>query len=92
MWHGVCHRDPKLKPKIKNCVYEGQPKPLEIESVRELREWCPHMIPDDWQEGDEINLCCDGAQVRFARRITFCKISNTFISVDQGSNQWRDRR
>lgn len=54
-----------MKSKIKNCAYEGKPKVLESEGVRELRDWCPHLFPANWTTGQEIQVCCDHGQVNF---------------------------
>lgn len=44
--------------KIKNCVYNGPPKPLNSTGVEVLRDHCPHLV-----NGDQTLTCCDNEQI-----------------------------
>lgn len=64
VWHSVCHRSKNTgKSVVKNCAYDGPAKSLNSVGVEMLREWCPHMIPENYVEGQEVRTCCDVEQV-----------------------------
>jgi hypothetical protein len=67
VWYGICERTHNGE-KIKNCEYNGPPKALNETAVHALRQWCSHLIPEDYSSKNlSVNTCCDYAQVR--RRI-----------------------
>lgn len=61
VWHGICYQ----KDKIKNCAYDGPPKVLNESGVVALKEWCSHLLPQNYADGQDVLTCCDNAQVRF---------------------------
>lgn len=63
VWYGVCHRNATHKAKIKNCAYDGPAKVLDELGIAKLKQWCPHLIPENYQEGDELLTCCNIDQV-----------------------------
>lgn len=60
VWYGKCYEEDK----IKNCAYDGPAKPLDASGVEELKQWCSHLLPQDYTEGQDVLTCCDSAQVR----------------------------
>jgi Niemann-Pick C1 protein len=55
----VCVSDP---PK-KNCAYNGSALPLDDEGVEELKQWCSHLLPNDYPANSNVSTCCDIEQV-----------------------------
>jgi hypothetical protein len=56
----VCFRGDKNK----NCAYNGSAKPLNQSGVEALKQWCSHLLPNNYAEGDEVSTCCDKEQVK----------------------------
>ena len=64
VWYGICDRIPSGSAfKIKNCLYNGAPKALNESGIHALSEWCPHLLPKNYANGDNVYTCCDNAQV-----------------------------
>lgn len=63
VWYGVCYK----ADKIKNCAYDGPPKALNASGVDDLKQWCSHLLPQNYVYGQEVKLCCDNTQVRDLR-------------------------
>lgn len=62
VWHGVCYQNPNDQ-KLKNCAYNGPPKALNASGVDELKQWCSHLLPQNYADGQSVSTCCDMAQV-----------------------------
>lgn len=60
MWYGHCYNEEK----IKNCAYDGPPKALNESGVDALKQWCSHLLPQNYTDGQDVKTCCDNAQVR----------------------------
>jgi hypothetical protein len=60
VWYGVCNREGK----IKNCPYDGKAKELNETGIDALKQWCSHLLPSDYSEGQKVFTCCDNEQVR----------------------------
>jgi hypothetical protein len=66
VWYGICDRvHVNGAVKIKNCAYNGPAKVLNSSGVGALKEWCSHLLPNGYEEGDNVYTCCDNEQVKF---------------------------
>ena len=59
VWRGICYDEDKTK----NCAYDGPAKALNASGVEALKEWCSHLLPQNYTEGQDVFTCCDNAQV-----------------------------
>lgn len=62
VWYGVCHHNATVKTKKNNCAYDGPPKALDSSGIERLRQWCPHLVP---QNDQDVVTCCDNVQVKY---------------------------
>lgn len=60
VWHGVCLRGDK----VKNCAYDGPPIALNASGVDALKQWCSHLLPQNYTDGQDVKVCCDNEQVK----------------------------
>lgn len=58
VWRGVCYKEDK----IKNCAYTGAALPLDKAGVDSLKQWCSHLLPQNYTEGQDVLTCCDNEQ------------------------------
>ncbi|CRL00931.1 CLUMA_CG014455, isoform A, partial [Clunio marinus] len=60
IWYGVCNQEGK----IKNCFYNETAKALNETGVEALKQWCSHLLPSNYKEGQEVFTCCDNEQLK----------------------------
>lgn len=60
MWRGICYEGDSTK----NCAYEGKAIALDAEGVTALKQWCSHLLPANYTDGQDVLTCCDNKQVR----------------------------
>lgn len=68
IWRGICEGEKK------NCAYNGTALPLNDTGVKELKEWCSHLLPNDYPANKNVLTCCDINQVII--NIIFMHIKN----------------
>lgn len=66
VWYGVCQRNGE---KINNCAYDGPARVLVPSGVEALKQWCSHLLPENYTEGQEVLTCCDEEQVSSFRNV-----------------------
>lgn len=62
VWYGKCAT---IDTKVKNCAYSGPPKALNASGIDALKQWCSHLLPENYRDGQEVLTCCDNVQVSF---------------------------
>ena len=61
VWYSTCA---KIGDKTKNCAYDGPAKALDASGIVALKQWCSHLLPDKYKDGQEVFTCCDNKQVK----------------------------
>lgn len=77
IWHGICSQEDTTK----NCAYDGPAKPLDASGIVALKQWCSHLLPQNYTEGQDVLTCCDNEQVSSCQLFSSFRLSTTFPSV-----------